>query len=76
MALVGFMISPAGRLARIVAGVALIAVGFVVQGAGGIVISVVGIVPIAAGALNVCLLGPLFGADLRGNPRTPGTAAR
>jgi hypothetical protein len=76
MALVNFMVTPAGRVARIVVGVVLVIVGFVVQGAGGVVISVVGLLPIVTGAMNVCLLGALLGADLWGNPRTPGSGAR
>lgn len=41
----------------------------VIGGTGGIVLGIVGIVPVALGVLNVCLLGPLFGASLRGSPR-------
>jgi hypothetical protein len=71
MPLVSFLISPAGRLARIAAGVVLIVVGLALVGdTAGTVLAVVGLVPIATGATNVCLIGPLFGADLRGRPRT------
>ena len=76
MTLIGFLVSPAGRLARIIAGVVLVVVGFVVQGAGGIAISVVGVLPIVTGAINICLLGPLFGADLWGRPRTSDRTTR
>lgn len=61
-----FMASGAGRGARVVAGVALIAVGIVVGGAGGIVIAIVGVVPLATGLLNICLFAPLFHGPLRG----------
>jgi hypothetical protein len=70
MGLVNFMISPAGRLARIGAGIALIVLGLVaIGGAAGIAVAVLGLVPITAGAVNVCLLGPLFGADFWGRPK-------
>lgn len=70
MNIVEFMRSKAGRGARIAAGVLLIIVGaVVVQGWAGVVIALVGLVPLAAGVFNFCLLGPLFGTDLRGHPR-------
>lgn len=64
-ALFAFMASPAGRLARVVAGLVLIVLGLVIGGAG-LVLAVVGLVPLLAGALDVCLLAPLFGKPLRG----------
>jgi len=63
--LVAFMSRPAGRIARVVAGIVLIVVGAVVGGAGWF-LAVVGLVPLAAGAFDVCLLGPVFGQPLRG----------
>jgi hypothetical protein len=57
-----FMSSTAGRLLRIVAGVALIVIGLaVVQGVGGIILAIVGLVPLVAGLSNVCVFAPLFG---------------
>jgi len=57
-----FMSSLAGRLLRIVAGIALIVVGLVtVQGTGGIILAVVGAVVLAAGAFNFCIFAPFFG---------------
>jgi hypothetical protein len=57
-----FMSSVAGRLLRIVAGIALIIVGLVsVQGTVGIILAVVGAVVLAAGAFNFCIFAPLFG---------------
>jgi uncharacterized membrane protein len=57
-----FMSSMAGRLLRIVAGIALILVGLlVVQGTGGIILAVVGAVVFAAGAFNFCIFAPIFG---------------
>lgn len=62
-----FMSSGLGRALRIVAGIALIAVGLgLVGGTGGIVLAVVGLVPLLAGAFDVCLFAPLFGAPLKG----------
>lgn len=62
-----FMASPAGRGARVVAGLVLIALGlFVIGGTGGIIVAVIGLVPLAAGVLDFCLLGPLLGTPLRG----------
>ncbi len=70
MALVRFMNTSAGRALRVGLGVTLIVVGLaVVGGAGGIALAVVGILPLATGALDVCMLGPLFGASLRGTRR-------
>jgi hypothetical protein len=62
-----FMSSGLGRGLRIVAGIILIAVGLaVVGGTGGIMLAVVGLVPLLAGAFDVCLFAPLFGAPLKG----------
>lgn len=62
-----FMVSTAGRITRIAAGLALIAAGLLwVQGIGGIVLAVVGVVPLAAGAFDFCVFAPLFGAPLSG----------
>jgi len=67
---VGFMQSWVGRLLRIVAGFALIAIGLVVvQGAWGYVVAMVGLIPLFAGTVGICLLAPLFGYTLAGEPR-------
>ncbi len=64
---VKFMVSPAGRLTRIVAGFALIAGGlFWVGGGVGIVIAAIGLVPLLAGSIDVCVFAPLFGYPLAG----------
>jgi hypothetical protein len=61
MGLARFMASAAGRLLRIVLGVALICYGLLVmKGTGGWVLAVVGLVPIAAGTLNFCLPAPVL----------------
>jgi len=65
MGLARFMSSTAGRLIRIIAGVALIAIGASMGGAGWI-LAAVGVVPIAVGVFNVCLIAPLLGAPFSG----------
>lgn len=69
-----FMSSGIGRILRIVAGLALIAIGlFLMNGVWGIVVVVVGLVPFLAGLFDVCVIGALFlgtpfkGDDLRAN---------
>lgn len=70
---VGFMQSAAGRLLRIVVGIALIALGvFAVGGAWGVVLAVVGAVPLIAGVVGICLFAPLFGYTLTGERRSLG----
>lgn len=62
-----FMASPAGRIVRIVAGLALVAWGLLgLTGATGIVVAIVGAVPLLAGAFDICLFAPLFGCPLSG----------
>jgi hypothetical protein len=57
-----FMSSLAGRLLRIVAGIALIVIGLgVVQGTGGIILAIIGLVPLVAGLGKFCIFAPLFG---------------
>jgi hypothetical protein len=60
-----FINSPAGRIARIVVGLALIAWGWTERaGTEGIVLMVIGLVPLAAGALNLCFISALLGGPL------------
>ena len=62
-----FMSSTAGRLIRIVAGIALILVGLLfITGTVGLILAIVGVVPLAAGILDVCVFAPLFGGPLQG----------
>ncbi len=64
---VKFMASTAGRITRIVAGIALIALGLLVLGGtAGIVVAVIGLLPLAAGLVDFCVFAPLFGAPLGG----------
>ena len=71
MALASFMSSAAGRILRIVAGLALIGGGvyLIVSGSNvavGIILTVVGLLPLAAGLADVCIFAPLFGAPFSG----------
>ena len=67
MPLIKFLASTTGRWVRIIAGIALIAIGLlVVQNTGGIVLAVVGLVPLVAGIADLCVFAPLFGAPLSG----------
>lgn len=63
-----FLSSPLGRGIRVLAGVALIAIGiWPVGGTLGTAIAVVGVVPLVAGFSDICLVGAIFfGTPLRG----------
>ncbi len=69
--------SSAGRLARIVAGLALIAWGyFAIASPLGVVLVAVGLIPLAAGVFDFCILspalgGPFWGASIRSAVRQP-----
>jgi hypothetical protein len=65
--MISFLASGNGRLARIAAGVVLLAWGvFGLHGTGGIVVAVIGLVPLVAGAFDFCVFAPLFGAPMSG----------
>ena len=62
-----FISSGAGRVLRIIAGIALIGWGYSQRDATiGIVLMVIGVAPLAAGLFDLCLLSPLFGGPLSG----------
>jgi hypothetical protein len=64
---VSFMASTTGRMVRIVAGIALIAVGLLaLGGTTGIIVAVIGVLPLLAGLLDFCVFAPLLGAPLSG----------
>lgn len=69
MAFARIMSSPAGRLVRILAGAAMIAVGAALGG-GWWALAVAGLLPLAAGTFNVCLIGPLLRAPFSGRDLT------
>ena len=63
-----FMASTTGRIARVVAGIALIAWGLMgLNGTVGIVVAVIGAVPLLAGLFDFCVFAPLFGCPLSGS---------
>jgi len=65
--IVSFLASPAGRITRIVAGIALVAWGLLgLAGVAGILVAIVGLVPLLAGVFDFCVFAPLFGAPLSG----------
>jgi len=67
MTFVKFMAHPTGRWARVIAGVAIAAVGvYLAAGAWTIVLITVGAVVFLAGALNYCIFAPLFGGPFNG----------
>ncbi|NDJ86397.1 MAG: DUF2892 domain-containing protein [Chloroflexi bacterium] len=67
MAFAKFMAQIPGRAVRIIAGVAIIALGLLVVGdIAGIIIAVIGVAPILAGVFNVCLIAPIIGAPFSG----------
>ncbi len=58
---------PAGRITRVVAGIALVAWGLLgIHGVGGIILAVVGLVPLLAGLFDFCVFAPLFGTPMSG----------
>ncbi|MHA6513479.1 YgaP-like transmembrane domain [Tessaracoccus sp. Z1128] len=64
--MIEFLSSTAGRITRAAVGVVLLVLAFVVGGVWGWVLGVLGVVFVAVGALDVCLLAPLFGKPFRG----------
>lgn len=63
-----FINSGAGRAVRVVAGLALLAVGYTQRDAGwGPLVMLLGVVPLAAGAFNWCLISALLGGPLDGD---------
>ena len=64
---VRFMASRTGRIVRIVAGFALLALGFlVIEGTAGLIVAAIGLVPLIAGTFDFCVFAPLFRNPLSG----------
>lgn len=63
---VSFISSPAGRSLRVIAGLSIIAAGLAQRNPKGYAVVAAGIVPLAAGALDICVLGPLLGGSFKG----------
>lgn len=61
-----FMATPAGRGIRILFGLILIWLGLAMDKPAGYVLEALGLIPVIAGTLNLCFLGPILGAPLRG----------
>ncbi len=61
-----FMASLAGRVTRIMAGVALIGIGIAMKSTGGYVLAIVGALPLVAGICDFCIFAPLLGMPLTG----------
>ncbi|HET7737061.1 MAG TPA: YgaP-like transmembrane domain [Tepidiformaceae bacterium] len=77
-----FTASGWGRLARIAAGIALIALGLLlVPWPAGLAVSAAGLVPLATGLFNLCPIAPLWGGHFIGarycaRPSAPRTSPR
>ena len=73
--MVEFLASSAGRLLRIIAGIAIILIGYLwVDAPWKYVFEAVGLVPLAAGVFDFCVLAPLmgkpfWGKEIRGEAR-------
>lgn len=73
--MVDFLASSAGRLLRIIAGIAIILIGYLwVDEPWKYVLEAVGLVPLAAGVFDFCVLAPLmgrpfWGREIRGEMR-------
>ena len=66
MKFAAWMSQPMGRVLRVIAGLVLIGVGLYFGGVWGYAIAAVGLVPALAGTFNLCLIGPILRAPLRG----------
>jgi len=62
-----FMAAPAGRLVRIIAGLALIAWGiWGLQATSRVVVILIGLVPLLAGLFDFCVISALLGGPFWG----------
>lgn len=66
MQFAAFMATGIGRGIRILAGIILIVIGILYGGVTGWILGLIGLVPIFLGFANICVLGRIFGAPLRG----------
>jgi hypothetical protein len=57
MAVIDFLRSPLGRVARVTVGFALIAYGSILASLVGLVLMMVGMVPAVTGLVDMCLIG-------------------
>ena len=62
-----FINSPAGRVSRVVAGLALLLWGYPERAnTTGLVLMLVALVPLVAGSFDLCLISALLGGPIRG----------
>ena len=67
MAIIDFLATTTGRWVRIIAGIALIALGLLfIPAPTGVVVSIIGLVPLIAGVVDVCVFAPLLGRPFTG----------
>lgn len=67
MTFVRLMAHPSGRVARIIAGLAIMGIGLgVIGGTLGWIVAAVGLVPPLAGLVDVCLIAPVIHAPFSG----------
>lgn len=67
MSIIKFMVGGAGRIARIIAGIVLIALGLGVIGeTTGLIVAIIGVLPLVAGIFDFCIFAPLFKLPLSG----------
>ena len=64
---ISFITSPAGRWLRVFVGVVMILAGFSSETSSGKILGLIGFIPFLAGAMDVCILAPLFGAFFSGS---------
>ena len=63
-----FINSGAGRIARIIVGIALIIWGYTqIEHTSGIIWMLVGLIPLSAGLFDLCIISPLLGGPFSGN---------
>jgi hypothetical protein len=65
MRIVRLMNSTAGRIARVLVGLALIGAGAATGGVGGLALALIGLVPLGAAGARACVAAPLLRAPMR-----------
>ncbi len=69
--LIPFLLSPSGRMLRVMLGLGVIGVGvLLLQGTAGFLVAVIGLIPICTALSGVCVIGPLFGYTFEGYRKT------
>ncbi|TSC27515.1 hypothetical protein FOF48_19010 [Corallococcus sp. Z5C101001] len=66
MCMVGFIASRTGRWVRILAGTGMVLGGLRASSPRGAAVALAGLAPLLSGALDLFLLGPLWGLPVRG----------